>query len=337
MAKANSDLYAQLMRAGADLQPRLSWQAGSAGEHRAWRRRFRPCLGRLMGRMPEAVPLAVRWAEKLEPPGFVRHKIYVQAEAHYWVPAYYYVPRGARRPPPALVCLHGHSGILPYIGEGTEAQRQKAMKLALDFAPFFAAQGYVTIAPIQRGWNETAIGIDPHETGCQRLVLDAFMIGQTPVGLRCWDASRLVDFLETREEVDPGRIGVAGLSGGGMVGLFWAALEKRVQLAMIAGYYCTFRDSVYAIYHCLCNCVPGIMEWAEMREVAALVAPRPLLVISGTEDRIFPIRATRAAYRQLRPVYEVLGAGDRLQSDFFPGPHAWSNRKTMAFLRQHWG
>ena len=57
------------------------------------------------------------------------------------------------------------------------------------------------------------------------------------VGLRAWDASRLIDFLETQELVDASRIGVAGLSGGGTVGLFFAALEDRVRLAMIAGYF----------------------------------------------------------------------------------------------------
>jgi cephalosporin-C deacetylase-like acetyl esterase len=59
----------------------------------------------------------------------------------------------------------------------------------------------------------------------------------TPVGLRCWDAARLIDFAETQRPVDASRIGVAGLSGGGTVGLFVGALEERVKLAMIAGYY----------------------------------------------------------------------------------------------------
>ena len=74
--------------------------------------------------------------------------------------------------------------------------------------------------------------------------MDAFLLGITPVGLRCWDASRLLDFLETQELVDRTRIGVAGLSGGGTTGLFFTALEARVQLAMIGGYYRTFRDSI---------------------------------------------------------------------------------------------
>ena len=210
-------------------------------------------------------------------------------------------------------------------------------KLDLDFALFFAEHGYVTIAPIQRGWDETAASVDKNESGCERMVLNSFLTGMTPVGLRCWDASRLIDFLQTQPCVDSTRIGAAGLSGGGMVALFWSALEPRVKLAMDAGYFCSFKDSIYSIYHCLCNCVPDMMEWGEMSDVAALIAPRPLLVISGTEDPIFPIKATRKAYAELEKVYGLLGAGRNLEKDFFGGGHAWSNRKTLAFLEKHFG
>jgi hypothetical protein len=74
-----------------------------------------------------------------------------------------------------------------------------------------------------------------------------------------------------------------------------------------------------------------------MSDVAALIAPRPFLVIAGTQDRIFPIEATRRAYDALARTYGLLGARDRLDRDFFDGPHAWSNRKTLPFLIRHWG
>lgn len=104
---------------------------------------------------------------------------------------------------------------------------------------------------------------------------------------------------------------------------------------MIAGFYCTMVDSLYSIYHCLCNCVPGVLEWGEMREIAALIAPRPLLAISGKQDEIFPIEATMRAYADLEPVYALLGAKGNLDHDWFDGPHAWSNRKTLPFLAKH--
>jgi len=333
--RRNSDLMRYFMEQKSTLAPRLTWRATNAEQHQAWRKRFARRLRLLVGHEPAPVPLKVDWAETTETEAFTRHKIYVQSEEHYWIPAYYYVPKRRVGPVPSIVCLHGHSGIYPYVREGDEHQREKCRKSALDFAPFFAEHGYVTIAPVQRGWNETAEGVDRNESGCQRMALNSFLVGMSPVGLRCWDASRLIDFLQTQECVDSTQVGVAGLSGGGMVALFWAALERRVTFAMVAGYYCSFQQSIYSIRHCLCNCVPNMMEWGDMREVAALIAPRPLLVISGKKDPLFPIAATRQAFAELEKVYALIGASQHLEKDFFDGPHAWSNRKTLAFIGKH--
>ncbi|MFP4500810.1 MAG: alpha/beta hydrolase [Candidatus Hydrogenedentota bacterium] len=318
------------------LTPQLPWNAETQQAHAAWRVEFDAKLRELLGHMPEKTPLQVEWddAEVLETDLFTRRKVYIQSEEHYWVPAYYFVPKSVQGKTPAIVCLHGHSGILPYIREGTDAQKEKGASHELDYAVHFAEQGYITLAVVQRGWNETRAD-KPHS--CNRVTMDSFLIGATPVGLRSWDAMRCIDFLQTRDEVDGTRIGAAGLSGGGTTTLFLTAIDERVRAGIVAGYYCTFRDSIFAIHHCICNCVPHIMEWGEMSDVAALIAPRPLLIISGDEDSIFPIEATRRAFTQLAETYTVLDARDNLESDFFSGEHQWSNRKTLPFLEQHLG
>jgi len=69
----------------------------------------------------------------------------------------------------------------------------------------------------------------------------------------------------------------------------------------------------------------------------ALIAPLPLLVISGDRDKIFPIEATKKAYGELSKDHEFLKASDYLESDFFEGVHEWRNRKTLPFLKRHFG
>ena len=336
-----SKLYDSFLNVAEHTAPKLAWSAQSAEQHRLWRRRCRAKLAELLGRMPKPVPLQVQWAEKVETDSFVRHKIYVQSEKRYWIPAYYFLPKNLQQPRPAIICLHGHSGILPYIREGGKKERAMSREHKTDYAPFLAENGYVTIAPIQRGWNETMHDGDPpidfFGNDCYRMAMDAFLLGMTPIGLRVWDTSRLVDFLKTRKEVDGSQIGCGGLSGGGTTSLYLAAMDRRVKLAIIAGYFCTFRDSIFEIFHCICNCVPGIMQWCEMSDVAAMIAPRPLLIINGRSDPIFPFGATRRAYDRLGKTYRLLDFRKNLQSDFFEGGHQWSNRKTLTFLRKHLG
>lgn len=333
-ADMNSKVYDYLENHADAVRPQLPWTATTPEEHAAWRETFHAELDELLGHHPDAVPLEVTWDETVETDTYTRRKVYIRSEADYWVPAYYFVPNDLQGKAPAIICFHGHSGILPYILEGTEEQIAKGKEHQLGYAIHFAEHGYVSLAVVQRGWNETA-NETPHS--CHRMAMDGFLTGTTPVGMRVWDGSRCIDFLEAQPEVDASRIGAAGLSGGGTTTLFFAAMDSRVKLAMVAGYYCTFRDSIYTIHHCICNCVPGIMQWGEMSDVGALIAPRPVLIISGDQDKIFPIDATKRAYEQLQKTYAVLGANDNIDSDFFEGEHEWSNAKTVPFLKKHFG
>ena len=129
-------------------------------------------------------------------------------------------------------------------------------------------------------------------------------------------------------------LGCLGLSGGGTTTLFATALEPRITVAVISGYFNTFHASIMSIVHCECNYIPNILQYAEMADIAGLIAPRPLLVESGTEDPIFPVQATEAAYRDLQRVYKLLSVPERLDKDIFPGGHRFSGRKAFAWLKQ---
>ena len=95
------------------------------------------------------------------------------------------------------------------------------------------------------------------------------------VGLRAHDAMRLIDWLETRPDLDTRRLGAMGISGGGMHTLFSTCLDERIRACVISGYYSTFRDSILAMHHCACNFVPGLHRFGEMYDLIGLVAPAP--------------------------------------------------------------
>jgi dienelactone hydrolase len=146
------------------------------------------------------------------------------------------------------------------------------------------------------------------------------------------DGKRLVDYLQTRSDVDVGRLGAMGISGGGLHTFFSTCLDPRIQACVISGYYSTFRDSVLAMSHCACNFVPGLGQFGEMYDLVGLIAPRPLLVEAGTRDPIFPIEAVKRSVDRAREVYGVWGAEKEIETDYFEGRHQISGRRAYDFL-----
>ncbi len=335
-----SPVAASFRHLGDAVTPSQSWAAATGDEHQRWQAEFQGTVQRLLGEMPEAVPLDVQWLEEKQFDGYKRHKVLVRTEAEYWAPVYYYVPDQLAGPVPAMVCLHGHSGIVPYIDEGTsEEAKQRTRRSELDYAVHFAKAGYVSAAIVVRGWDETADRQDPGirnpRRSCYQITMNSLLLGMTPQGLRCWDAMRVIDFLQTQSAVDSQQIGVAGLSGGGTLALYLPVLDERVRLVMIGGAFSGYRESIYDIHHCICNCLPGIMRYGDMSDVVALYAPRPVLLINGIHDPIFPIQQAREGFEKLQRVYALLEHPENIDADFFDGPHAWSNRKTVPFLQKH--
>ncbi len=86
-------------------------------------------------------------------------------------------------------------------------------------------------------------------------------------------------------------------------------------------YFCTFRDSVMSIYHCMDNYVPGLLRYAEMADIMGLFAPKPVVIVAGRDDPIFPIAGVRRGFRQLKRIYRAAGAADRCHLVVGDGGH----------------
>jgi hypothetical protein len=146
---------------------------------------------------------------------------------------------------------------------------------------------------------------------------------------------RTIDWIETRKDLDASRVGCMGISGGGTCTTFATALEPRIRAAMISGYLNTFRDSVFSLSHCIDNYVPGILNWAEMYDIAGLIAPRPLFAEAGEKDDIFPIEASRSSFARVTKVYEVFDAPNGFQYEIFDAAHSFWGVKGIPFLAEH--
>jgi hypothetical protein len=172
-------------------------------------------------------------------------------------------------------------------------------------------------------------------SSCQPVAGTALLIGQTMIGWRVYDVMRTIDWIATRPNLDTSRVGCVGISGGGTCTLFSAALDTRIKAALVSGYLNTFRDSIGSLSHCIDNYVPGILNWAEMDDVAGLIAPRPLFVESGEKDNIFPVEASRRSFGKVRAIYQVFGAPDRAEQEVFASDHSFWGKKGIPFLQRH--
>ncbi len=314
--------------------PSLAYDGGDVA---AWRRRLRRRVRTLLGETPAGrVPLNVRRLWTWEHPLGRIEKIVFTSEPRCDVPAYVCLPRDVRPPYPFMICLQGHTtGMHLSIGVRAEDERTPCrVEGDRDFALGCMRRGVAALCIEQRAFGErrerkqekTA----PH--GCQDAAMHALMLGRTLIGERVWDVDRGIDYLLTRDDVDPKRIGVMGNSGGGTISLFSAALLPRIAFAMPSAYFCTFRDSCMAIYHCVDNYVPGLLRYAEMADVMGLFAPKPVVLVAGRRDEIFPIRGTRKAYRALKRIYRAWGAEDRCHLVVGDGGHRFYAEKAWPVM-----
>jgi dienelactone hydrolase len=329
----------------------LRFQAETLDEWRDWQRRLREKVLELSGLIPppEACDLAPEVGERtvLEADGVVREKVVYQTEPEVWVPAYLLRPLApAAERLPAVLALHGHGGRwgkgqVAGAADEHETVRANIAHYHYDYGLQFAKRGYVVLVADARvfgeraaGWwqpGDPARGYDP----CDRAGNQAALLGYALIGLTTFDDRRGIDYLQSRPDVDPERIGVAGLSLGGTRSTYVGALDDRARATVISGYLNTF--GVYALGRQFCGgqYVPGLLRWAEQPDLTALIAPRPLLIEAGLRDTTFPIEASREAHRALERAYRLHGAADRLWRDEFDDEHVWSGRLAYDFMDRY--
>lgn len=300
-----------------------------------WRDGLKKALIECLGGFPEEkADLNPRIIEQVEVGDHIRQRVVFNTLEDLEMLAYVLIPKNAKDRLPAVIACHGHGyGSKDIVGlnfDGSEKTGDAGYQK--NFAVELVKRGFIVIAPEIIGFGdrtleEDAAGAHEGKSSCYKLSTNFLLLGKTLAGIRVYETIRTVDYLLTRSEVDVGRIGCMGISGGGLVCAFTSAVEERIKVAVVSGYTNTFKDSIMSIYHCIDNFIPGIIRYAEMPDIIGLIAPRPLLIESGTLDPIFPIGAAQKAFAKLEKIYEVLGVRERLDKDFFEGQHEISGEK----------
>lgn len=242
------------------------------------------------------------------------------------VPCHLIIPKDTELPCPVIICLQGHSpGMHISLGKAKYEGDERSIAEDRDFAMQAMSRGFAALVLEQRCFGERSDSRPPERhifhDRCTHAGMVELLLGRTMIGARIWDICRAIDILNQFPDIDTSRIGCMGDSGGGTATYFAACIDQRIKIAMPACYFCTFSDSIARIDHCVDNYIPGILKYFEMAELSCLIAPRPIIIVAGEEDKIFPIEGTKKAYKTLQSIYKKAGAPNKCKLIICKGGH----------------
>ncbi|MDG2222921.1 MAG: acetylxylan esterase [Rubripirellula sp.] len=287
------------------------------GDWQSRRNQYRTQLLEMLGLdpFPERTPLnpvitgSVEHAE-----GFIVENLQFQSMPGVYVTANLYRPAKQDKALPAILYVCGHGAVRKNgVSFGNKVNYQH-------HGAWFARNGYVclTIDTIQLGELE---GI--HHGTYREKMWWWNNRGYTPAGVEAWNCVRALDYLQNREEVNAERIGVTGRSGGGAYSWWIAAIDERIKAAVPVAGITSLKNHVVdgcVEGHCDCMYMVNTYRW-DYPMVAALVAPRPLLISNTDKDRIFPLDGVVDVYSKTRRIYDLYEASDQLGLQITEGPH----------------
>ena len=264
--------------------------------------------------LPEKTDLEPVITGKVEHEEFTVENIHFQSMPGLYVTANLYIPKNLKKPAPAILYVCGHGPTKKNnISYGNKVSYQR-------HAGWFARHGYVCliIDTLQMGEIE---GI---HHGTYRYDMWWWNSrGYTSAGAEAWNCIRSLDYLQSRREVDKDRIGVTGRSGGGAYSWWIAALDERIKAAVPVAGITDLKNHVVdgcVEGHCDCMYIVNTYRW-DYPLVAALVAPRPLLISNSDKDTIFPLDGVVRVHEKVRKIYRLYGADDKLGLHITEGPH----------------
>src|SRR3989449_428805 len=248
--------------------------------------------------LPKRTPLDAKITGTLQQTNYRIEKIVFQSLPRLYVTGNFYIPKKSSGRLPTILYLCGHS---PHpLGAKWDYQ---------DRAAWFASNGYTCLVLDTLEFGEVP-GV--HHGIHDLNMWNWLSLGYTPAGTEVWNAIRALDYLETRPEVDKDRIGLTGISGGGAITWYTAAVDERVAAAAPGcSPYTLGSQGAHWLASGQCDCIyyHNTYQW-DFPVVAALIAPRPLLILSGQKDTIFPPDGYHEVFQRAKKIYDFYAGSD---------------------------
>lgn len=340
-------------------QPTLSFLRPEFTRAAAWRKKARATLLEALHYSPPPCAPKPEVLSRTDHGDYLREELRFSTTPDLRVPATVLVPKGAKGRLPAIIALHDHGGFYLWGREKLLDSTEENPTLTAFKTRYYGGksiavelvrQGYLVIVIDMFYWGERRLLLDddpsdwrerPQSLSPERIA--AFnkragesegLVGRTIhaagftwPGVMLWDDLRTIDYLVTRPDVDPKRIGCVGLSVGGLRTCHLAALDERIQAAVSVCWMASFPAQLrQKVNHTIGNSmiIPGLYHSLDYPDVAALALPRPLLVISGKQDPLFDQAGIQRSFETLHACYQKAGASEKLRTRLYDTPHQFN-------------
>lgn len=340
------------------------FRAQTQEEAKQWKQAFRQALKEALG-LDLLEEIAAEWEqlarvqqlERVEEEGYTRYKFRMETLPRVYMPFYMLVPEGvsAQKPAGAMIAVPAHGANKDTVA-GVPAGRAVREKLARSpkeaYGLELVKRGYIALCPDPPGYGERiepppreatafappapevpkdsegeeASEQNPLGCSCKDLAQTAEALGLSLTALEIWDLMRLTDFAMDQKEIDDKQIGCMGFSGGGQYAMWLAAMDDRMQAAVVSGYVHGYYDSILDVHLCPCNYAPKLWRLGDISDICSLIAPRPLFVENGLDDPLNGCRGIAGPEEQverIREAYRLYGKEKNLVHATPKGGHQW--------------
>ena len=327
-----------------------------------WRIQGRAKMMELLSFAPEPVPLNPEITDKVKKNGYTRYRVTYSVTPYRKTEAFLLIPDGLTKPAPAVIALHDHGGFY-YYGKEKITETEDQPMILKDFinkayggrpyADELARRGFVVLCPDAFYFGSQRIDISllddyflrdypdikssdknkainafnqfcsPYENIIARYIFDS---GTTWPGILFHGDRVSVDYLLTRAEVDPARIGCIGLSIGGFRSAHLFGLDPRISVGIDAGWMTSYSKQIdnHLRHHTWMIYVPGQLSFLDLPDVVTLSIPKPLMIINCKQDQLYTMTAMEAAADKIGEVYEKADASDRFLVKWYDVPHLFN-------------
>ncbi len=280
------------------------------------------------GPFPERTPLNPRVTRVIDRETYKIENVIFESRPGFFVSANLYIPKSRKLPMPGVVGSCGHSAN----GKAAEAYQS--------FAQGLARQGYVVLIFDPIGQGERFQNLDDNDkskvgAGVLEHLLcgnQQFLYGDFLGSWHAWDTIRALDYLLTRDEVDPKHVGITGNSGGGTMTMWLCGVESRWTMAASSCAVTTFRRNFDNELPTDTEQMPplALKHGLDHGDFLSAMAPKPVMIIAAEKD-FFDVRGSIETYQRLKPLWRLLGAEQNLQLFIGPNEHGYTqpNREAM--------